>query len=70
MKKISFHSTIFNLGISLIMSSCSPTANQEAHKTIYANDLIPFFQHWNLILGDGSNAGQANNFEYGDFFCG
>nr|WP_321232037.1 polysaccharide lyase family 7 protein [uncultured Psychroserpens sp.] len=33
-----------------------------------ANDIIPFFQHWNLILGDGSNVGQAINYENKDFF--
>jgi len=33
-----------------------------------ANDVIPFFQHWNLILGDGSNVGQATNYENKDFF--
>ena len=33
-----------------------------------ANDIIPFFQHWNLILGDGSNVGQATNYENKDFF--
>jgi len=32
------------------------------------NDVIPFFQHWNLILGDGSNAGPAVDFEHKDFF--
>ena len=33
-----------------------------------ANDIIPFFQHWNLILGDGSNVGQATNFDNKNFF--
>lgn len=37
-------------------------------KVVYASDVIPFFQHWNLILGDGSNAGQAKDFEQKDFF--
>ncbi len=32
------------------------------------NEVIPFFQHWNLILGDGSNAGKATDFEQEDFF--
>lgn len=32
------------------------------------NDVIPFFQHWNLILGDGSNAGQATDYLNKDFF--
>ncbi|WP_353477490.1 polysaccharide lyase family 7 protein [Arenibacter sp. M-2] len=33
-----------------------------------ANDIIPFFQHWNLILGDGSNVGQAIDYENKNFF--
>lgn len=33
-----------------------------------ANDIIPFFQHWNLILGDGSNVGQAIDYEDKNFF--
>ena len=36
--------------------------------TLKSNDVIPFFQHWNLILGDGSNVGQATNYENKDFF--
>lgn len=32
------------------------------------NDIIPFFQHWNLILGDGSNVGQAIDYEHKNFF--
>jgi len=30
--------------------------------------IIPFFQHWNLILGDGSNVGQAIDYENKNFF--
>ncbi len=36
--------------------------------SINANDVIPFFQHWNLILGDGSNVGQAMDYEHKNFF--
>ena len=32
------------------------------------NDIIPFFQHWNLILGDGSNVGLAAAYDNKDFF--
>ena len=28
-----------------------------------ASKVIPFFQHWNLILGDGSNAGKAIDYD-------
>ena len=60
------------LGIFLILNSCNNTAKKtnknETQKTVYASDVIPFFDHWKLILGDGSNAGFANNFENKDFF--
>ncbi|MFY0628980.1 MAG: polysaccharide lyase family 7 protein [Flavobacteriaceae bacterium] len=44
--------------------------NKKQNKVIgvSANDIIPTFQHWNLILGNGSNAGQAINYENKDFF--
>ena len=41
---------------------------KETKKTVYASDVIPFFDHWKLVLGDGNNAGFANNFENKDFF--
>lgn len=44
------------------------TDTEDLTKTLYASDVIPFFDHWKLILGDGSNAGIANNFENKDFF--
>ncbi len=50
-------------------TSTTPTADKsETQKTTDANDVIPFFDHWKLILGDGSNVGIANNFENKDFF--
>jgi hypothetical protein len=73
-------STFLFLSISLLLSSCSniaekkntstslSTSKKETQKTVYASDVIPFFDHWKLILGDGSNAGFANNFENRDFF--
>ena len=65
-------STFLILGIFLILSSCSDTAKEpskkETQKTIYPSDVISFFDHWNLILGDGSNAGKAINTEHEDFF--
>ena len=33
-------------------------------------DIIPVFQHWNLILGDGTNAGVATNYTNSDYFYG
>lgn len=64
--------TFIILGISLFLNSCTNAAKKpkekEAEKTVFASDVIPFFDHWNLILGDGSNAGHANNFVQEDFF--
>jgi len=60
------------LCVFLILNGCSNTPKEpneeETQKTVYPSDIIPFFDHWNLILGDGSNAGRANNFEHEDFF--
>ncbi len=42
--------------------------SKKAEIGIKANDVIPFFQHWNLILGDGSNVGQATDYDNKDFF--
>ncbi|GJM35480.1 MAG: hypothetical protein DHS20C18_44810 [Saprospiraceae bacterium] len=71
-KIITSLSTFLIIGIFPLLNSCSNTAKEpkkkEAQKTVYASDVIPFFNHWNLILGDGSNAGQADNFEHEDFF--
>ena len=42
--------------------------SEKAESSLNPNDIIPFFQHWNLILGDGSNVGQATNYENKNFF--
>ena len=77
-KTISLLSAILILGSTL--NSCknstkesNPSTTQstdakEAQKTVYASDVIPFFDHWKLILGDGSNVGIANTYENKDFF--
>jgi len=49
-------------------TSTSVTSEKEASKTVYPSDVIPFFEDWKLILGDGSNVGIANNYENKDFF--
>ena len=73
-------STCLILGFFLMLNSCSNTAKEpsssttpstskkEAQTTVYASDVIPFFDHWNLILGDGANAGHAIDFEHENFF--
>ena len=59
-------------GVCLILNSCSNTDKEHDKKvtqnTTYPSEVTPIFDHWNLILGDGSNAEQANNFEHKDFF--
>ena len=49
-------------------TSATLSTSKEEVKTVYASDVIPFFDHWKLILGDGSNVGVATNFENKDFF--
>ncbi len=57
------------LGILLAFSSCSNTTTEEPEtKVVYASEVIPFFDDFKLILGDGSNAGQPTGFENKDFF--
>lgn len=60
------------LSIGVFFNSCSNSSKKtekiEVEKNKYASDVIPFFDYWNLILGDGSNAGIANKFEQKDFF--
>lgn len=59
-------------GVFLLLSSCSNAGKEsnkeETLKTSTSNDTTPFFNQWNLILGDGSNVGHANDFEHKDFF--
>ena len=59
-------------GIFLILNSCSNTAKESdktaTQKTVYPSDIIPFFDKFNLILGDGSNVAEVTNFENKDFF--
>lgn len=65
-------STFLLLGFFMMLHSCKNTTKEpnqnETPKTVYASQVIPFFDHWNLILGDGSNAGIANDYEHKDFF--
>ncbi|MEL0274538.1 MAG: polysaccharide lyase family 7 protein [Flavobacteriaceae bacterium] len=64
MTKSSLVSRLFIMISLLFLQGC-----KENNKlTLKPNDVIPFFQHWNLILGDGSNVGQATDYENKDFF--
>ena len=70
MKRITSIPTLLTLSVLLILSSsCNDkTSKKEAQKMVYASEIMPTINHWKLILGDGSNAGIANNFENKDFF--
>ncbi len=53
----------------LFIGSCNQLPKKKVAEQIrYASAVVPFFDHWNLILGDGSNAKQAIDFEDKDFF--
>lgn len=60
------------VGFVLMIGSCKEKTKQVQKEVIeatkYPSNVIPFFDHWKLILGDGSNAGIANNFDNKDFF--
>ncbi|WP_298535692.1 polysaccharide lyase family 7 protein [uncultured Algibacter sp.] len=58
---------LISIGVFLSVCSCKNKSN-EIQKSEYSSDVIPFFDDWNLILGDGSNVGIANNYEHKDFF--
>ena len=45
-----------------------PEETEKSAMAVNANDILPFLEHWNLILGDGSNVGQAIDYENKDFF--
>lgn len=51
------------------LAGCSnSTKKSNAKNLLGAGDVIPFFDHWNLILGDGSNQGNASILKHKDFF--
>ncbi len=63
------------MSVVLLCNSCAenkketPTDKKEnVANSVKPNDVIPFFQHWNLILGDGSNAGIATDYDDKNFF--
>ncbi|WP_431159161.1 polysaccharide lyase family 7 protein [Winogradskyella poriferorum] len=65
----------FGLFILICAVNCSNEKKQNENKkgdpneiALNANDVIPIFEHWNLILGDGSNVGKANTYSNKDFF--
>lgn len=66
--------TLISFGI--LLSSCGNTSTQtndevstpSTSEVTYPSSVIPFFNHWKLILGNGKNVGQAIDMEDKDFF--
>lgn len=71
-KRLTIYQSVLLIGFLLILNSYSNSAKenkkQEAPENLYASEVIPFFEYWNLVLGDGSNAGPAIDYEHTDFF--
>lgn len=72
-KNIKSIAVILMSGLLLSLNACKDNSEktvvvEEEKKVTYPSDVIPFFDHWKLILGDGSNVGVANNFENKDYF--
>ena len=74
-KVFAFHSFLLSCLFLIVNCGNVATQNQDSTTTgasksgsVLPNEVIPFFQHWNLILGNGSNAGQATKFENKDYF--
>ena len=67
-----FIKPILLVGFIFFLSSCGNTTEKPGSAapsdTIYASDVIPFFNDFKLILGDGSNVGFPIDFEQKDFF--
>nr|WP_313809968.1 polysaccharide lyase family 7 protein [Allomuricauda sp.] len=66
---------IFSISCILLFSNCAENKKRKPDGRFenemagnFASDVIPFFQHWNLILGDGSNVGRAIKYEHKNFF--
>lgn len=71
MKTVRTRNSILVLVAAILIGSCSTgekTAKQEVAEPTQPSDILPFFQHWNLILGDGSNVGKAIDYSHEDFF--
>lgn len=53
----------------LFLASCSDNRSKSNDSDVlYPSDVISFFQHWNLILGDGSNIGKAIDVKDSNYF--
>ena len=62
-------------GLAFLLSSCGgeaqgtqSTKTESKSDTVYPSNVIPFYDKFKLILGDGSNAGTPTDFENKDYF--
>ena len=64
--------SVVMLGFLAMLLGCTGTSkkstNSESLETVYPSDISSVFNHFNLILGDGSNTGQPIDFNHEDFF--
>ncbi|MCI4668825.1 MAG: polysaccharide lyase family 7 protein [Bacteroidia bacterium] len=62
----------FIWSIILLLNGCTQatqeSGSEENQQVVFPSEVISFQDHWNLILGDGSNVGPPNNYENKDFF--
>lgn len=56
------------IGFSSCFNKAKDLGNTTEDKAAYPSDVTPIFDEFNLILGDGTNAGQATNYKKDDFF--
>ena len=64
------------ISAAMVLNSCKNSTGNEgktndgavSSNTSFPNEVTPTFKHWNLILGDGSNAGVATKFQNKDYF--
>ncbi len=65
-------SALFIFCVFLILNSCSNTTKESntenTQKTTYPSAVLPIFDKFKMILGDGSNVGFPIDFENKDFF--
>ena len=66
-----FRLALLLLGINLILNGCSNFPKEigaaDDNHIVYPSSVSPIFDHFKLILGDGSNVGTPVNFENKDF---
>ncbi|MFK7755485.1 MAG: polysaccharide lyase family 7 protein [Flavobacteriales bacterium] len=69
-KKLLYLLIVLSLSACVANNSSNKDADIKKSNTekLLPNEVIPFFKHWNLILGDGTNAGKATSSDYEDFF--